>query len=297
MAPLVTIVTGNSNSGAQAVHSLMGKYRGQCRVRACFRSAAKAEPFVSAYGQATDLFESVVGIDAADPKSLVPAFEGARFAVIVTPHDHARGMAQDAELSNNMIDAAVAAGVEHIIYVGSWTVIDKSMGAIPARFLATEEHLRELGEAGRVRWTSLRSGFFNQNLILMLKPQIQASGQVFFPNIKGAPVDPGDMGRVAAAIATSADAQVHHGQYYQISGPVVMTTAEMTTKLAAAMGTTASFTPVPASSMEQIPPPVRDLLVWMETHDIPFSDVTARLTGGEHTTLDAWLEANADLLQ
>jgi hypothetical protein len=34
----------------------------------------------------------VVGVDAAKPSTLVQAFEGADYAVIVTPHDAAAGM-------------------------------------------------------------------------------------------------------------------------------------------------------------------------------------------------------------
>lgn len=63
---------------------------GSARVRGAFRSAAKAQALAA--HSASGLYESAVGIDAADAPSLAKAFEGAKGAVIVTPMDHARGI-------------------------------------------------------------------------------------------------------------------------------------------------------------------------------------------------------------
>jgi hypothetical protein len=62
---------------------------------------------------ASGKIEIVVGTDAENPTSLAPLFAGVDAAMIVTPLDHARGMSRDAELSNNMINAAYDAGVKH----------------------------------------------------------------------------------------------------------------------------------------------------------------------------------------
>jgi nucleoside-diphosphate-sugar epimerase len=64
-------------------------------------------------------------------------------AVIVTPFDPSRGFASDSQLTINMINSAVAAGVKRIVYVGSWTVHQpERVSGIAQRFIPTEECVR-----------------------------------------------------------------------------------------------------------------------------------------------------------
>lgn len=46
---LVTIVTGNSNSGSACIKELFDRYADKVRVRGVFRSEEKAEPFKNNY--------------------------------------------------------------------------------------------------------------------------------------------------------------------------------------------------------------------------------------------------------
>ena len=64
-----------------------------------FRSEEKARPFREKYSN----LEIVTGIDASQPKSLKPAFEGADSALIVTTFDPTKGFAEDAALNSKFV--------------------------------------------------------------------------------------------------------------------------------------------------------------------------------------------------
>jgi uncharacterized protein YbjT (DUF2867 family) len=106
-------------------------------------------------------FSTMVGVDAAKPSTLTQAFEGADYAVIVTPHDAAGGMEvsffrlllfclltkntrrqNDALFTCNMIAAAEQTGVKHVVFVGSWTVgAVEAIPEIAKRFVQPEGFL------------------------------------------------------------------------------------------------------------------------------------------------------------
>lgn len=85
--PLVSIITGNSNSGSSCIKELFERYSDQVNVRGVFRSEEKAKPFRSEYSK----LEVVTGVDASKPETLKKAFENAQSALIVTPHDPTTG--------------------------------------------------------------------------------------------------------------------------------------------------------------------------------------------------------------
>ena len=129
-----SIVTANSNSGSACIEELFTRenYVGKLKLRGAFRSAEKAEPFKEKY---PDL-EIVVGVDASKPETLIKAFTGSEKALIITVHDYSRGFADDAKLTNNMILAAVEAGVKYIVLVTSWTHKDPvNLSGLCARYL------------------------------------------------------------------------------------------------------------------------------------------------------------------
>lgn len=115
-----TIVTGNSNSGSACIDQLLTSSTNQFTVRAAFRTNEKAKPYQEKYPQ----LEIVCGIDASQPETLEKAFLGAHSALIVTVHDPKRGFKEDAILTENMINAAVDNGVQYLVLVASWTVLE-----------------------------------------------------------------------------------------------------------------------------------------------------------------------------
>eukprot|EP00045_Choanoeca_perplexa_P001437 m.19656 g.19656 ORF g.19656 m.19656 type:complete len:304 (-) comp10940_c0_seq1:216-1127(-) len=291
--PTVAIVTGNSNSGSAALNDLLTRYNGTVKVRAAFRSQSKAAPFIEKHSSNVN-FHPVVGVDASNKASLGPAFEGVTMAMIVTPHDPSQGMANDHALSNAMIEAAVEAGVQYIVYVGSWTVhAPEDIKIISARFEPTERYLNELSTAGKVQFTSLRSGFFNNNLIALFG-QAKTSNAVAFPNLTIPVVDPADMGHVAAALFASDNQQLHYGKAYDISGPEPLTIKEMVAKVAQARGQPIDYTDTAVSSLTYLPEFLLQVFQYIDkvgATAVPCDDVTKRLTGYQ-TSFEEWLESN-----
>lgn len=163
--PIATIITASSNTGAACIEELLTRYAGSVVVRAVFRSEDKAVALRAKQAENPDL-QVVVGVDASKPDSLAPAFEGAELAYIVTPLEHGRGFGEDADLNANMVNAAVAAGVRHIVFGGSWTV--NALERVPDiahRFAGTEALLRSLAAEGKLTWTSIRGGWYSQNTV------------------------------------------------------------------------------------------------------------------------------------
>ena len=136
---LISVFTASSNTGRACVRELLERHSGTTAVRAVFRSEEKAAPLrADALGNHPGL-EIVSGFDAFDVANLGAAFEGADAAVVVTPHEPARGFGDDAALTEAMMTAAAKAGVRQIVSVGSWTVnAPRGVPALAARFLTPE---------------------------------------------------------------------------------------------------------------------------------------------------------------
>lgn len=90
-------------------------------IRACVRTEDAAEKIALRHAECHQL-TFVKGINALQPSTLGSTFENAQVAVIVTPMTK-EGFSKDKEATKNMIQAAAAAGVKHVIYIGSWTVL------------------------------------------------------------------------------------------------------------------------------------------------------------------------------
>ena len=118
MSKLVSIVTGNSNSGSACIDYLMNNHSSSLNVRAVFRSEEKSKPYREKYPN----LAVVCGVDATQPETTKQAFEGADAAFIVTVHDPTRGFKDDAKLTQVLIDSAVECGVKYIILVASFSV-------------------------------------------------------------------------------------------------------------------------------------------------------------------------------
>jgi uncharacterized protein YbjT (DUF2867 family) len=141
--PIVSIVIASSNTGAACVEELLtnATYAGRVVTRAVFRSEEKAASLRTTHAAAIasgDL-QIVSGVDAKDPASLPAAFDGVTATYIITPHDPAAGFADDADLTAVMVHAAVAAGVKHVVFGGSWTVnAAEALTILAPRFVGTE---------------------------------------------------------------------------------------------------------------------------------------------------------------
>ena len=125
---------------------------------------------------ATDLEARGVRVRAGDftrPASLADAFEGATRVLVVSA-----AIRGDGAVAANLaaLDAARAAGAEHLVYTSHQASSPTSQFAPQHTHAATEEHLAQLG----VPFTSLRHGFYVSTLEYYLGAAV-ATGRLALP--------------------------------------------------------------------------------------------------------------------
>jgi len=136
---------------------------------------------------------------------------------------------------NPFIDAAYAAGVEHIVFL-SVAGADK-MKWVPHR--KVELHLESTGQA----WTVLRPGFFAQNLQDAYRRDIVEDGRLYVPAAKGkvAFLDVRDAAEVAALIFESPSA--FRQKALTLTGPEALSFDRVAGLLSATLGRTIRYEP------------------------------------------------------
>jgi NAD(P)H dehydrogenase (quinone) len=192
------------------------------------------------------------------------------------------------------IDAAAAAGVEHVVYISFFGAAPKATFTLARDHWATEEHLK----ASDMQWTFLRD-----NLYLEFVDQMMGEDGV----IRG----PGGQGRAAivshddiarAAVAVLRDPVAHAGHTYDLTGPESLSFAEMATVIREATGRDVSFHDESVeeayASRATYGAPDWQVDAWISTYTAVrageldgVTDDVERLTGRRPTSLREHLEA------
>ena len=150
--------------------------------------------------------------DFNQPESLAEAYEGGDRMLLISI-DTGVG-AERPGLHENAIDAAVAAGVRHIVYT-SFVDLDHNDSPLAADHRRTEQVIRESG----VAWTMLRNSLY-MNGIIGRAQRMVADGAVTRADAGGvAYVTREDCAAAAAAVLAS---EGHEGRAYDITGPEVV---------------------------------------------------------------------------
>ncbi len=180
-------------------------------------------------GRAPDLPGSeVVEASYADPKAMRRALEGARTFFMVSA-----GEARDREEQHAAaVDAAVAAGVERIVYLSFLGAAPDATFTFARDHWHTEEHVRSSG---------LRFAFLRDSLYLDFIPGLAGTDGV----IRG----PAGDGRVAAVARDDiADAAVavltgegHDGRTHDLTGPEAITLQEAAWEISRAAGRSITY--------------------------------------------------------
>jgi NAD(P)H dehydrogenase (quinone) len=164
-----------------------------------------------------------------DPASLRRAFEGARALLMVSASEDPDRL----RLHANVVDAAVGAGVERVVYTSFF-------GAAPDctfTFGRDHWHTEELIRASGLRHTFLRDNLYLDFLPLL----VGADGVIRGPAGDGrvAAVTRDDIADVAAAVLLGGDR--HAGRTYDMTGPEALTMAEVAEDLTRAAGRTVTY--------------------------------------------------------
>ena len=274
---LVTGATGKV--GGQALRRLVDK---GLDVRALARDPAKVE--------ALGLGVEAVPGDLDKPDTLPPAMAGVDKVLVVAGGWDIPG--EDA----NMINAAEAAGVGHLVLLSSLGV-DAGVGSGPFH-APGEEKLRST----RLTWTILRPGFYMAN-VMMGRDAIVAQGAFYEPTGTGrhALIHPADVGDVAAEVLAS---DGHAGKTYELTGPEAISSADCAAALSAALGREIRHVDVPDEAFRAglaqagVPAPVADNLAryYAMVKAGDFAMVTSTvpdLLGRPARTFKEWAAENA----
>lgn len=151
----------------------------------------------------------------ADRDSVRAALTGAHTLFMVSAAESADRL----EEHRRFIDAAVEAGVQHVVYTSFYGASPDCLFTLGRDHHATEEHLRASG----LRWTFLRDSFY----LDFLADLADADGVIRGPAGTGrvAAVARDDV--AAAAAAVLADPRAHVGSIYDLTGPESLSLAEI----------------------------------------------------------------------
>jgi NAD(P)H dehydrogenase (quinone) len=142
------------------------------------------------------------------------SLEGVTTLLMVSAAEHVDRVGQH----RSMIDAAAAAGVEHVVYTSFLSAAPEATFTLARDHWATEEHLRASG----MSWTFLRDQMYADMI-----PLFATNGVIWGPAGTGrfAPVWIRDVADVAALVLR--DPLAHKGRTYELTGPETFTMGEL----------------------------------------------------------------------
>lgn len=153
-----------------------------------------------------------VALDLTKPNSFGPALAAAKPDRMLLVRPPQIG---DPSVCTALLDAAVQAGVKHVVFLSVQGAGDNKM--VPHH--AIEKHLEVLASRSAVTYTFIRPSFFMQNMTgANHLPDIRDRGVIDVPAGGGATsfVDARDVGAVAAAVLLAPEA--HANKAYTITG-------------------------------------------------------------------------------
>lgn len=183
----------------------------------------------------------IVAVPAeAGPRVLAAAFHGA-YAVFLVP-----GRERPGRIARHraVIDAAVLAGVRHVVYVSSVGAGPDAMASAARDDWLTEEYLRGTDLA----WTMLRVSMFHRTLTFAVYDESRGAGQgavLRAPAGDGrvASVSHDDVADVATAVLLDEDPNRHASRTYHLTGPEALSLDEVAAALSTAAGRTIRYVP------------------------------------------------------
>ncbi len=221
------LVTGASGQlGRQVVDLLLEANAGP--LIATTRSVDKLADFA---GRGVD----VRAADFNDPASLGAAFSGAKRLLLISTDDLEPGKRLAAHSA--AIDAAVAAGVEHIVY----TSLTNPVAESPISFSGDHRDTEAMLKASGINHTILRNNLYT-DLMLMSAPQAIGMGKLFAATAEGTAgyVTRGDCARAAAAALMRETAT----KTYDITGPELVSQGDLAKFLSDVSGSEIPYIPI-----------------------------------------------------
>jgi NAD(P)H dehydrogenase (quinone) len=154
--------------------------------------------------------------DFDDPESLRPAFAGAQKALVISTDR----VGDRVDGHKAAIDAAVAAGVQSVVYTSVINPSDSNPIGVVWEHRATEDHLR----ASAPGWTILRNSVYSEILLNSARAAIASGTHVANDGDGGTSYVAKQDCAAAAAAVLAGDG--HDGKTYDITGPAAISADE-----------------------------------------------------------------------
>jgi len=171
--PLITIVGATSKQGRSAAHALLAS--GRYRVRALTRNVHGPEAR-SLAAQGAELV--AVPLEVGRSRELVQAFRGSHGAFLMTPAI-APPAAHETDLGKQQADAAVEAGVRHVVFSALENVDTITGGKKFAPHFTDKARVEEYIRGLPVESSFVYLAFFYTNLIEFYPPHVDGDTLVF----------------------------------------------------------------------------------------------------------------------
>lgn len=283
---MILIIGATGTVGSELVKQLV---EARQKVRVLVREPEKALKFGSEV--------EVVKGDLSKPETLGAAFVGVDKTFVLSSPGPDLAM-----LEGNAYDVAKRAGTKHIVKLSALGVETDIMAGSPGGEWhgQSEKRLRALGTA----WTILRPGPFFSNVINFWG--IKQRGGLFLPtgNGKDTHIDPRDIAAVAVKALTTPG---HEGKIYELTGPELLSYAEVVQKIADVTGKPLKFVDVPEAAWRQemlsagLPPFMVDTLLFhfaaVKAGRWSVTSTVAELLGRPARTFEQWAKDHATALR
>ena len=159
------------------------------------------------------------------------------------------------------------------------------------RFKPCEEYLEELGREKGLKWTVLRGGCFMENLAQGLNSIKTGSDTFVFARTETPMVATVDIGRSGAACLAASDFNVHHGKFYEMSGPDYLTGDVIAKAISKKLNREVKYSELPKAAFAKMPEAVSQVFEYIGEFGrdaAPKTDDVFQLTG-RVTTIDDFL--------
>jgi NAD(P)H dehydrogenase (quinone) len=283
---LVAVTGASGRLGSRLAFRLAAE---GARQRLVVRDAARAPRLAD--GRPLPECEVVTAAGYDDSAGMRAAFEGVQSVFLVSARESADRVTEHVAA----IDAAVAAGVERIVYVSFVGAAPDAVFTFARDHFHTEEHLRGTG----LRWTVLRDNLYHQALASFVGPDGVIRGPAGTGRV--ASVSHDDVADVATAVLLDEDPRRHDGVVYSVTGPTALTLAEVATLLSDVTGREIRYEAETVrqayASREHLGASAVELAGWISSYEAiaagelaGVSGDVARLVGRPARSFEQWLD-------
>jgi uncharacterized protein YbjT (DUF2867 family) len=138
---------------------------------------------------------------------------------------------------SELVRRAKVAGVQHLVLLSG-------------RGEEEAQACEEIVKASGIGWTIVRASWFNQNFSEGAFVEMVQSGQITLPDVS-TPEPFVDVDDIAEVVVVALTQPGHAGELYEVTGPRMLTLADIAAELSTATGRTIRYTPVPHDAFVQ----------------------------------------------